>query len=166
MLRCLCSRRFTSGYLLFTASPFYFDFSDSLFLLCDVLTLARHLESVDDGGRFDREVVVRGHRHNAAVRRTVKEADLNQIRFDHFLDRLAVLVDRGGYRSHTDRSAVEFIDDRQKQLAVNFIQTEPINLHCVQGTLRSRTRNPAVIEDLCKVSNTPQQAIGDTRCSA
>src|SRR5262245_7308081 len=68
------------------------------------------------------EVVVGELCRDPAPRRTLKESDLQQVRFVHVFDRIDFLAQDGGDRVHTDGTSAEAFDDRAKQLAIDVVK--------------------------------------------
>ncbi len=58
------------------------------------------------------EVFVGARGRDAAARRAIEEADLDQIRLVDVLDRVLLLADRGRQAVEPDRAAAELVDDR------------------------------------------------------
>lgn len=56
---------------------------------------------------------VREQRRDASARRALQIALLDQIRFEHVLDRVAFLADRGGEVVDADWAAVEYQEKRR-----------------------------------------------------
>src|SRR3982750_1279693 len=108
-------------------------------------------------------MVVSCYRGDAPSGRAVQEADLDQVRLDHFLDRFPVLTDRCRDGPDTDRTTVELVDYRQKQLPIFLVQPEAVDLHAVERGLRGGAGNPAVAQDLGIISDAPQQPVRDPR---
>src|SRR4051794_40986287 len=67
-------------------------------------------------------------RDDAAARRALDEAELEQVRLVDILDRVGLLTERNGERREADRAAAEALDDRAQQLAVDAFQTELVHL--------------------------------------
>src|SRR4051812_4480356 len=102
--------------------------------------------------------------NHPASRRSVKEADLDQVRLDHLLDRLPVFTHGGGNRADADRPAAKLLDYRHQDLAVHLVKPVTVDLHNVECGLGKISRHTAVGGNLCKVPYSPQQAVGDSRC--
>src|SRR5579862_56092 len=66
----------------------------------------------------------------AAARRALQEAALDQIRFDDVLNGVTGLRQGGGKRLDADRSAAVVQRDRRQIAAVHGIETGGVNLEC------------------------------------
>src|SRR5438067_5467431 len=67
-------------------------------------------------------------RDRAAARRALDEAELQEIRLVHVLDRVGLLAERDGERRQADRAAVELDDDRAQELARLAVEPEGVHL--------------------------------------
>src|SRR3954470_8331722 len=70
---------------------------------------------------FQAEMLVGVAGGDAAARGAHDEALLDQVWLDHVLDRAAFLPERRRETFDADRAAVEFLDDRQQELAVHYV---------------------------------------------
>ena len=110
-------------------------------------------------------MLVGGAGCDAASWGAVEEADLEQIRFDHYLDRVFFFVDRGGDSAQADRAAVKFLDNSLEQLGVHFVEAKAVDLHAVERVTGDVRVDMAFVIDLCKITDPPQQPVDDTRRS-
>src|SRR5438067_11917689 len=111
-------------------------------------------------------MLVSGGGADASARRAVEEAYLDEVRLDNLLYALALLADRGRDGADADRPAVELLDDRRQDLAVDLVQAEAVNLHLVQGAPRHLARDAPVVLHLGVVAHAAEQAVGDARRAA
>src|SRR5262245_27185315 len=65
---------------------------------------------------------------HAAARRALKQALLNEIGLDHFLDDVALLGERGGKRLDPDRAAVVVLGDAVQEPAVLGVEPLPVDV--------------------------------------
>ena len=77
-----------------------------------VLTLIEQAWAAESVG-FNAEMFIREGCCEAAARRTVQKADLNQVRLNNLLDRIFLLMNRGRNGPQSNRATVELLDDRQ-----------------------------------------------------
>src|SRR5450830_1940883 len=112
------------------------------------------------------KMAVRQRRGDAAARRTLQVALLDQVGFQHVFDGVALFADGRGQIVEADRAAIEFEQHRFEQLAVHHIETDWINIKHHQCGVGSRLRDLAVALDLGIVPHTAQQSIGDARRAA
>ena len=68
------------------------------------------------------EVLVGPPRRDAAARRALEKADLDEKRLVDVLDRVALLAERRGQAADADRPAAELLDDRQQQPAIDLVE--------------------------------------------
>ena len=68
------------------------------------------------------EMLVGQTRHDAPAGRALQEADLQQIRFVHVLDRVDLFAEHGGDCVYPDRAAIKSLDDRAQQLSIDVIK--------------------------------------------
>ena len=64
----------------------------------------------------------------AAARGAGDHADLDEIGFDHFLDRIARFAEARGERLHPDRTAAIDVGDHGEVAAVHRVETERVDL--------------------------------------
>ena len=63
-----------------------------------------------------------------SARRPLDEAELEQVRLVDVLDRVRLLAERDRERRQADRPAVEALDDRAQQLAVDPLETRLVDV--------------------------------------
>ena len=64
---------------------------------------------------------------DAPARRAHEQALLDEVRLAHVLERVALLGAGGGERLDADRAAVELLDDRAQQRAVELVEPELVD---------------------------------------
>src|SRR5262245_27704076 len=82
------------------------------------------------------EVFVGARGRDAAARRPIQESGLDQKRFVNVLQRVAFLAERGGQAGHADGTALELVDDRAQQPAIDFVEAVLVDfehLQCLRG---------------------------------
>src|SRR5437764_2686760 len=114
----------------------------------------------------DAEVFVCEARGGATARRSVEEADLNQVRLDYLLDGVLLLLQRGGHVREADGAALVLLNDHQEELPVHLVEAEGVNLHAVQGVVGDLLGNAPVVLDLRVVAHASEQTVGDARSAA
>ena len=77
---------------------------------------------------------------DAAARRALDEAELQQVRLVHVLDRVRLLAERDRQRRETDRAAAELQQDRGEQLTVDPLEPDPVDLEQLER-LAARPRS-------------------------
>src|SRR6266700_6149653 len=102
-------------------------------------------------------------RHNTPSRSARNEAKLQQVWLVHILDCLGVFTGAGGQRIKAYGTAIELLDDRQQKVAIGLIETDMVDLQCIQCSLSYFPRNHAVGSYLCIVTHSLEQAVHDTR---
>ena len=97
-----------------------------------------------------------------AARGPGDQAELDQIGFDHFLDRVARFGQAGRQRFHADRAALVDVGDHGEIAPVHRVEAEPIDLQPGQrliGDLAVTRPSPRHGE----IAHPPEQAAGDAR---
>src|SRR6266581_4894844 len=94
------------------------------------------------------------------------EADLDQVRLVHVLDRLGLLRQRYGDGVEPDRAPLELLDQRLEQAAVERLQAEIVDVEHRESGARGLDRRAAVAANLGVVAHAPQQAVCDAGCAA
>src|SRR5215475_5096758 len=117
-------------------------------------------------GRVDTEMIVREPRCHSAARGAVKKSDLDQIRFDDFLNRVFLFMYCRGNCAQADRTAIELFNDGKQKLPVHFVETVSVNFHAVQRIVRDVLVNSAFVVYFSVVSNTTQEPVNDTWCTS
>ena len=77
-------------------------------------------------------------RDHAAARGALDEAELEQVRLVDVLDRVRLLAERDGERREPDRAAVELLDDRAQEVAVDPLEPELVDLEQLERLARDR----------------------------
>ncbi len=77
-------------------------------------------------------MLVRRARGHAAARRAHDESLLDEERLDHVFERAALFADGGGDALDADRAAVELLDDREQELAIERVEALRIDFEHVE----------------------------------
>src|SRR2546426_1094735 len=96
----------------------------------------------------DFQVLQRPVCHTTPARGTIEKADLHQVRLVQLLDRIPLLSERGRDGIHSHRPAFELLLDGQENLAVELVESEPVNLQAFEVTLGDGAGDLAVVLDL------------------
>src|SRR5271165_265544 len=86
-------------------------------------------------GKFASEIFVGARGGHAATRSAVEHADLHQIRFVHFFNGVFFFAEGGGERAEAHRAPAIFVDQRDHQVAVDFVEAVLIDADHAQGIL-------------------------------
>src|SRR3954453_19701747 len=78
------------------------------------------------GGRLEAQVGEGPRGRDAAARRALEEAALQQVGLVDVLDRVLLLADSDGQRRETDRAALELQADRVEDLAVEAVEAQVV----------------------------------------
>jgi len=111
--------------------------------------------------RRDAEMIVRELRGDASARRAVEKPDLHEERLVDFFDGVRFLGQHGGQRIHPDRAALIFLDDREQQTTVDFVEAVLIDFQHFERGFGRRSVNLAGSAHLGVVANAAQEAIGN-----
>src|SRR5256885_13978108 len=65
---------------------------------------------------------------DATARRSLEEAVLNEERLVHLLDGRGILADRGANVVESDRSTLEFLDDRLEDSRIHVVEPELVHV--------------------------------------
>src|SRR5262245_32280077 len=124
------------------------------------------LRSGVGGGETEVRARVRG-RH-APARRAREESLVDQVGLDHVLERALVLADRGGERLEAGGPAVEPLDRREEQRAVEPVEAGGVDVEPLEREARPRGLDaaPGAGLHLGEVAHAPQQAVRDARGAA
>src|SRR5438874_2035727 len=117
-------------------------------------------------GRLETEMQVGSARGHAPARGAHQESLLDQERLGDVLERAALLAERRRKTIDTDRAAVEALDDRREELAVQGVEPQPIHLEQVERGVRDRFLDAPVGAHLRVIAHPPQQAVADARRAA
>ena len=102
-------------------------------------------------------------RDRAAARRALDEAELQEVRLVHVLDRVGLLAERRGERRQADGAAVELLPDRAQELTVGPLEPGLVDLEQLERLGGDRGRDRSLVADLGDVADAPEDAVGDTR---
>ena len=122
----------------------------------------RRLQAVAPAPR-DAEIFERAFRAHAPARRAVDEAELDQIRLVDFFDGRRLLVNGRRDGVHAHRPATVFVQQREHDLLVDFVEPVAIHFQQIQRGLGDVFIDMAVGPHLRVITNTPQQPVGDAR---
>ncbi len=103
---------------------------------------------------------------NAALRRTVEETKLQQIRLYDIHDGLGLLADGRRNRVQPHRAAVIFFDNGFQHATIDLVQAQRIDLQQVQRAGSDFPRYDALAAHLGKIAHTAQETQGNTRRTA
>ncbi len=98
---------------------------------------------------------------DAAARRALQVALLDEVGLDDVLDGAGLLADAGGDVVQPHRAAVEAVDDSLQQLSVHHVEALGVHIEHRQGALGDVLRDAAVALHVGIVAHAPQQAVGD-----
>src|SRR5687767_1139322 len=112
------------------------------------------------------QVLARPFRSHAALRRAIKEAELQQIRLVDVLDRLHLFADDRGNGRATDGTGRELLDDGGEQAAVRRVEALVVDIHRVHRGRRLRRADVARRAHLRVVAHAAQQPVDDARRAA
>ena len=104
--------------------------------------------------------------HAAAAGGAGQHAHLHQVRLTDVFQRDALLAQCSGQRFETDRAAVVHLDDGAQQAAIEFVQTQLVDVHPLAGRNGGLFVDGALALHHGKVAGAFQQAVGDTRRAA
>src|SRR6202521_258393 len=116
--------------------------------------------------QFPAEIFVRAMRGDAAARGAVDHADLHEVGLVHLFDGVFFFGEHGGQRSQADWPARIFIEQRDHQFAVHFVQAALVDAQHLQRFLRDRARDTARRAHFRKIARAPQQSVRDARRAA
>jgi len=105
-------------------------------------------------------------RRHAGHGRCAQKSLLDEEWLGHVFQRATLLAERGRQAVDADRSAVETLDDRRQQFAIQGVKTQAVHLEQIQRGVRHGLVNAAVGPDLRIVAHAPQQTVGDARRAA
>lgn len=115
------------------------------------------------GERCFAEVLVSKERGFAATRSTFDEALFDEVGLVYIFDGSGIFSHSRGNGIKSDRSSAELIDDSREQFVVNLVETEGVNIECFEGILRYIEVDFAVSFDLCEISDSAKERIGNSR---
>ena len=133
-----------------------------------LLVPERHDVRLRSPGRRDlvaerRKVVSRGLRRDPTLRRPVQEAEPQEVRLVHVLDRLDLLGQHGRERRDAHRPGGELLDDRGEQLAVRRVEARVVDLEEAHRLDRRRLVHAAVAVDLGVIAHALEEPVDDPR---
>src|SRR5437763_1644913 len=114
----------------------------------------------------DAEVFVCEARGGATARRSVEEADLNQVRLDDLFNGVLLLLQGGGHVREADGAALVLLNNHQEELSVHLVEAEGVNLHAIERIVGDLFGDAPVVLDLRVVAHASQKSVGDARCAA
>ncbi len=94
------------------------------------------------------------------------EAELNEVRLDHVLDRVARLAEAGGQRFDADRPAAVKVGDHRQVAAVHRVESERVDLQPRQRAVGDLGVDRVGAEGMREIPHPAQQAAGDPRRAA
>src|ERR1043166_933321 len=111
-------------------------------------------------------MIVGKRRRDAAPRRPIKKARLDEKRFVDVLNRVLLLSDRGGERLDPDGAAGEFVDQSEQQHRIHLVEAHRIDFEHSQRFFGDFLRYPSVGLYLRVVAHAAEQAVGDAWSTA
>ena len=93
---------------------------------------------------------------NSPARRSIDEAELDEIRFVDLFYGVGLFIDRSGNGIHADWAARIFFEQREHDLLVDFVQTEAIHLQQVQSAGGRPQVDVSFSPNLCVIPDAPQ----------
>src|SRR5207302_3053383 len=118
------------------------------------------------GHGSDADVRATKLRDRAPSRRALDEAQLQEIRLVHVLDRLLLLAERRGERREPDGAAFELDRNRAQELARLAIESLLVDLEQVQRLARDLVRDRALVPHLRDVAHAAEDAVRNARGAA
>ena len=104
-------------------------------------------------------------RHSPA-RCPLDKSCLDQKRLINVFDGILFFADGSGQGLDPDGSAGKFVDQREQQHRIHFVEPEPVHFEHEQGFVGQPPGDRAVAFDLGVVAHPAQQAVGDARRAA
>src|SRR5687768_2950614 len=111
--------------------------------------------------RCQAEILVGAGGRDTAARSAIEEPRLNEEGLVDILDGVLLLVNRRGQAVHANRTAVELVDDRAQQVAIDLIESLIIDLEQLQGIRGHGHGNPSLRADLGEVADAAKATVGD-----
>ena len=93
----------------------------------------------------------------------LQKALLNQKRFDHIFDGVALFTNAGGNVVQPHRATIKTMDDRFKQFAVHQVKALRVHIQHGQGSVGHGFADQAIGFHLGVVAHAAQQTVGDAR---
>src|ERR1700682_1286846 len=118
------------------------------------------------GRRNDSEVAVCEGSRDAATIGPLQEPLLDEKRFEHVLDGVALLADRRRPLVDAHRPPAELVEDALQKLAVHDVETRAVDIEHLQGGIGDRPRDMSGGANLGKIAHPAQKPVGDTRRAA
>src|SRR4051812_37130798 len=125
------------------------------------LEQSRLLRSGVGSRRIEPKMPVRLRRRDASARRALEKSVLYQERLVTFLERARVFSYCGCDRGHTNRTALELLDDRLENSRVHIVEPELIDLEQLQRVSRNFAIDASARAHLRKIANAAQQSVRD-----
>ncbi len=91
---------------------------------------------------------------------------MDEVGFIDFLDGLGLFANGCGDGVYTDGAAAVFVEDREHDLAVDFVQAEPVYFEEVESSGRDGQGDFAIGADLGVVAHAAQKTVRDAWCTA
>jgi hypothetical protein len=107
-----------------------------------------------------------GFGHDAALRRSVNEANAEEIRLKDVFECVSRLAQQRRHRGHTDWTPVELFDHDGEELAICCIETRLIDLQALQRLRRSFHSDVGGASNLYLIAYTAKESIRNTRSTA
>src|SRR6478752_6167693 len=115
--------------------------------------------------RREAQMLVGTSRCNTAAGGALEKSELDQIGFVDIHDRIGFFTGGGGKRLNPNRTAIELVDDRNENTAVNVVESKLVDIQHLERAHGNIARDLAITMNLRVVTNSLQQSIPDTRRS-
>ena len=102
----------------------------------------------------------------ASARGAANETFFDEEGFVDFFHCAGVFANGGGDGAHSHRTSLEFVDDGEQNLVVDFVKTIFVDVEGFESIARYGDIDAAVAFDLGKIAHTAQEGIGNTGCSS
>ena len=103
---------------------------------------------------------------HAATRRAHEKAAHDEVGLVDVLYRVRLLAERHGQRLQPDWPAVELLDDRSQDVAVELVEPLAVHLEQLQGSQTDLLADAPLVTHLGEVADAAQEPVGDTRRAA
>ena len=116
--------------------------------------------------RLEAEMFVGQRRGHAAALGAIEQAQLHQVRLVNLLDGIFFFAERSGDGIQAHGAAGKFLDDREHEIAVHFVEAVFIDAEPVERFAGDVGGDAALRAHFGEVAHAAQQAIGDARSAA
>src|SRR5688572_15754357 len=102
-------------------------------------------------------------RDHPTTRRPLEEAELEEVRLVHVLDRVGLLPERHGERGQPNRTAAELPENRVQQIAIRALEPDLVDLEKRERLPGDIERDGAGVPHLRDVPDTAEDPVRDAR---